>query len=524
MRHIKRIFLAALLLAAASSCNKIIDLAPQSYIGADDYYHDYGDVQVALTGCYNGLQAPLQYEWMLTELRSDNAMQGVTGSSSTINLDFNQLDMYEPAATLPEIYDYWLAVYTNIRSVNYVLRSLGLQYANGSVTLGKATAKMTEEQRDELAGEALFLRAYHYFNLVRLFGGVFLLPGPVSPQEAQQVNRSSSADCYAMITADLKEAVGLLPRTAYQNIAPDNLGRATVWAAEALLAKVYLTTGQKADALPLLNDVIDHSGYGLQDNYADIFSTSDEMNKEILFAVRFKAGGVGLGNFMPNDFAPQGSGNAVVNGDGSGYDYPSDLLDSAFNAADQRYAVTIGVYQTKLYAKKFVVPVLVKDDAENDFPVLRFADVLLMKAEATGFDGPAGISVGLINEIRARAGAVSYAAGDFDAGFYQYPTDAASPYAITDAGKFMDALLHERRLEFAFENQRLFTLERTGQAVSALQDYFEGEYTVHYSEYSPQPTLQGLQSNVTSDRLLLPIPQREIDANTTITIAQNAGY
>jgi hypothetical protein len=85
-------------------------------------------------------------------------------------------------------------------------------------------------------------------------------------------------------------------------------------------------------------------------------------------------------------------------------------------------------------------------------------------------------------------------------------------------------LLQERRLEFAFENQRLFTLERMGQAVAALQDYFAGEYPVHYSEYSPQPTLQQLQSNVTSDRLLLPIPQREIDANTTITIGQNAGY
>ncbi|MBX6360850.1 MAG: RagB/SusD family nutrient uptake outer membrane protein [Acidobacterium ailaaui] len=509
-----------------TSCNKnrVIDLYPKSYISTSSFYHTYNDLSLALAGCYRGLQAPLQYEWMLTELRSDNVYQWLTGSSSPTNLDLNDLDMYRPSPTLPEIYSYWLPVYTNIRSINYVLQSLGVTYSNSVDSIGKPIANVTDDQRNELAGEALFLRAYHYFNLVRLFGGVFLVTTPVSPQQAQLINRSSVDDCYKLIVADLTASIQLLPRVSYNYINSADLGKATVWAAEALLAKVYLTLHQNANALPLLDDVINNSGYGLLSNYADVFSTSNEMNKEILFAVRFKAGGYGLGNFMPNYFAPLSSGSAIVNGDGLGYDYPSDDLDSAFNANDQRFSFSIGTYQSRRYAKKFVVPVAVPYDGENDFPILRFSDVLLMKAEAIGFDGSNGTSVSIINTIRARAGAQPYTSGNFNSGFYLYPTDPSDSNSINSQDKFVQALLNERRLEFAFENQRLFDLIRFGQAIPVLQNYFANEYAAHYSQYSPQPTIQELQSNVNTDHLILPIPQREIDANTTITIQQNPGY
>lgn len=524
MQKLSHLLFLLAIVGGFGACKKIIEVDPISNIGAEDYYHTYKDVQTALTGSYNGLQAPLQNEWMLTELRSDIAMQGVPNSSSTINLDFNQLDMFTPPTTLPEIYDYWLAVYKNIRSINYVLRSLGIQYENGNITEGTPVATVTDEEKKQLAGEALFLRAYHYFNMVRLFGGVFLLSTPTSPQEAAATDRSSVDDMYKLIVADLKAAVQYLPRTAYANTSDNDKGRANVWAAEALLAKVDLTLNRKADALPLLQDVIDNSGYGLETSFATIFSTGNEMNKEILFAVRFKAGGVGLGNFMPNQYAPQGSGSAIVNGDGKGYDYPTDRLDSAFLPDDQRSAVTIGKYSDKLYAKKFVVPVEVAGDGENDFTVLRFSDVLLMKAEAIGFDGPGGQATGLINQIRARAGAKAYASGDFKDGFYLYPTDADNPYALHSEADFVNALLQERKLEFAFENQRIFDLLRLGKAVEILKAHFADEYATHYSFYQPQPSLAELQANVNDNRMILPIPQREIDANTTIRIAQNPGY
>lgn len=520
----KKYFYIVIAFLGLASCHKIIDLNPISNIGTENYYKNNDQVQVALTGCYNGLMAPLRLEWMLTELRSDNAKQGVPTSSSTKNLDYNALNMYEPGTTLPELYDYWNMVYTNIRSINYVLRSVGVKYENGSITVGKGTADLLPAQRDKAAGEALFLRAYHYFNLVRIYGGVFLITEPISPQQAEQLNRSEVTDIYNLIIADLSESTKLLSRTAYGNIPASDRGRATTWAAEALLAKVYLTINRKSDALALLNDVINNSGYDLVSDFGSIFSTTNEMNKEILFAVRFRSGGVGLGNFMPNDFAPVGSGSNVVNGDGAGLNYPTFDIDSAYKPGDNRYNITIGKYQTKLYPKKFVVPVVTSGEGENDFPILRFSDVLLMKAEATGFDGAGGTSVGIINRIRERSGAATFAGGDFNAGFYKYPTDQAQTGAITNDAVFLTALLTERRLELAFENQRLFDLIRTGRAISGIQSYFAREYAAHYSKYTPTIPLSKLQSNVNQDHLILPIPQREIDANTTLTIPQNPGY
>jgi hypothetical protein len=154
----------------------------------------------------------------------------------------------------------------------------------------------------------------------------------------------------------------------------------------------------------LLQDVITNSGYSLQSSYANVFSVTTEMNSEILFAVRFKAGGLGLGSDFANQFAPLGSGAAVVNGDGKGLNYPSAELDTAYTTADARRAVSLGVYGTgtaaKLYVKKYVSTVAVVNDAENDFPVLRYADIILMLAEAQGFSTA---SVALINQVRARA-------------------------------------------------------------------------------------------------------------------------
>lgn len=510
-----------------AACNKIIDQEPISNVGADDFYRNYTEVQAAVAGSYNGLQQPLLDEWRLTELRSDNVKQANPGSATVPNAEINDLDMYRQNSAHPAVYSYWISVYKNIRSINYVLRSLGVTYSNGQINYGPALAQLTEDQRKRIAGEALFLRAYHYFNLVRLYGGVFLITEPVDPEKAKQINRSSEADCYKLIIADLEESKNLLPPVKFAQQASADIGRATTWAAKSLLAKVYLTLNRKGDALPLLNDVITNSGHGLEGTYAQVFSTSNEMNKEIIFAVRYKAGGLGLGNPMANNYAPTNSGSAIINGDGNGQNYPTDNINAAFRTpisgfSDQRKAVTLGTYSARLYVRKFLSPVLVENDAENDFPVIRFADVLLMKTEAIGFDGPAGVSVSLINQVRQRAGAGTYSSGDFNSGFYLYP--AAGPNAIDTEAKFLTALMNERRLELAFENHRFFDLKRTGQLIPVLHAYFEGEYDEHYADYRPVITIEELKVNVNTDRLLLPIPQREIDTNDQLRIVQNDGY
>lgn len=518
----KRTNTLLLCLLGLAACKKNIDLYPESNLNTATYYSNVDEVRAALTGCYNGLQKPLFYEWQLTELRSDNSKQGQPGSTSSVNRDLSDLDMFIPATTHSGIYQYWLTTYNNIRNANILLQKLGVAYdpASGSVNLQNISITITDADRKQLAGEAAFIRAYSYFNLVRLFGGVFLVYEPISPEGAKQTNRSGAADVYKLIEADLKWAAINMNTTKYAALALAgvDLGRASGWAAKALLGKVYLTQNKKAEAIAVLNDVRTNSGYAFLSGataYANVFSTTNEMNSEIIFAVRFKAGGLGLGNLIPNLFGPLSSGSAVIAGDGDGLNYPSNDLDTLTNG-DGRKATNIGVYGTgtaaKLYVKKFIPPQpSVNDDTENDWPALRYADVLLMLAEAQGFSQS---SIDLMNGVRTRAGNTAYATG-----------------ALATVAQFEQALSTERRIEFAFENQRWFDLVRfnttltTLTAEQTMKDHFAREYARHYSLYTaPALTLAQLQGYVTKEKLLLPIPQREIDTNTFLTIPQNPGY
>jgi hypothetical protein len=494
-------------------CKKVIDLYPQSNLNTGTYYSNLDEIKAALTGCYNGLQKPMQSEWQFTEQRSDNTKQGVTGSTASGNRDLSDLDMFIPSTAHAAIYSYWLSTYNNIHNCNLVLQNLGVKYDAGSasISFNPITIPVTDVDRKKLAAEALFIRAYHYFNLVRLFGGVFLVSDPISPADAKTMNRASEADIYKLIETDLKTSAANGINAKFSSIAAGDIGKANSWAAKGLLAKVYLTLNRKAEAITLLQDVIANSGYSLQSTYANVFSVSNEMNSEILFAVRYKAGGLGLGSDFANQFAPLGSGAAVVNGDGKGLNYPTAELDTAFVSTDARKATNIGVYGTgtaaKLYVKKYVSTVAVVNDAENDWPVLRYADIILMLAEAQGFSAA---SITLINQVRARA------------------LPAANP---TTVAAFEQLLSNERRLEFAFENQRWFDLVRfnttltTINAVQRMKDHFANEYNAHYKFYTaPALTLAELQANVTTNKLILPIPQREIDNNTQLKITQNPGY
>lgn len=518
MKRINYLFLFCL--AGLFSCKKTIDLYPQSNLNTGTYYSNYEEVKAALTGAYNGMQKPLVTEWEFTELRSDNSKQGSPGSTASGNRDLSDLDMFIPATTNSAIYNYWLTSYGNIRNTNIVLEKLGVVYdpGTGTIKFNSINIPISETDRKQLAGEAMFIRAYHYFNLVRLYGGVFLVHKTITPDEAKTMSRSSVSDIYKLIEADLTTAAASMNTLKYSQVvanAPADLGRATTWAAKGLLAKVYLTENKKSAAIPLLQDVIANSGYSLQSTYANVFNINNEMNSEILFAVRYKAGGFGLGSPFGNDFGPLGTGSAVINGDGDGLNYPSADLDTLTNG-DLRKPTLIGVFGTgsaaKLYVKKFLFPVTLVNDGESDWPILRYADIVLMLAEAQGYTQS---SLDMINMTRSRAGLVNLTMS-----------------TITTLAQFEQALSTERRIEFGFENQRWFDLLRftttmtTVNAIQSMKDHFTREYFAHYRVYvPPAPTLNELYTWVsTFNRLLLPIPQREIDTNTQLVIDQNPGY
>ena len=502
--------------AGLFGCKKTIDLYPVSNLNTGTYYSNYEEVRSALNGCYNGMQRALSNEWQFTELRSDNAKQGQPGSTASTNRDLSDLDMFIPATTHQAIYTYWLATYSNIRNTNIVLQKLGVTYdpATGTNYFDNIQLPISETDRKQLAGEAMFIRAHHYFNLVRLFGGVFLVHKSVTPQESKMMNRVSVGEIYKLIEADLSTAATSLNSLKFGQGLPADLGRATRWAAKGLLGKVYLTQNKKAEAIIQLQDVVTNSGHSLLSNYASVFSITNEMNAEILFAVRYKAGGLGLGSHFGNTFAPLGTGSAVINGDGDGLNYPTAELDTLTNG-DLRKPTLIGVFGTgsaaKWYVKKYLFPVTQVDDGESDWPVLRYADILLMLAEAKGYSQE---SLDLINSVRPRAGLPNLTMA-----------------TIPSVAEFERALSLERRVEFAFENQRWFDLVRfnatmtTVTAQQSIRDHYADEYYSHYRNYlPPTPTLAELQGNVTEEKLLLPIPQREIDTNTQLVIPQNPGY
>lgn len=495
------------------SCKKVIDLYPESNLNSGTYYTTAGEVQTGLNGCYNALQKPMFYEWQVTELRSDNTDQGVPSSNNTVNRDLSDLDEFIPSTGHAGVYSYWINTYFVIRNCNIILQNLGVVYnpASGAFTLNAINIPISDSVRKQFAGEAMVLRANSYFNLVRLFGGVFLIHTPVTADEAKTINRSSVDDIYKLIKADLTAASGYLSAAKFPQIQAANIGKVNVWVAKGLLAKVDLTLNDKASAIPLLQDVITNSGYSLQSSYANVFSISNEMSSDVMFAVRYKAGNLGLGSSFGNLFAPLGSGSAIINGSGSGLNYPTNDIDTALTVADARKAVAMGAYgATKLlYVKKFLTPVVTTNDGESDWPVLRFADILLMQAEAQGFTPS---SIALINQVRVRTGL------------------GALPASVNSVATFEKALADERRFEFAFENQRWFDLVRfnktmtTITAEQTMKDHLAKEFVSHYSQYSPVTPLAVLQSYVTANKLLLPIPQHEIDTNSQLVIPQNPGY
>lgn len=501
---------------ALGSCKKVIDLYPESNINSGTFYSNYSEMQAGILGCYNGMHNAQYREWQFTELRSDNSWMGVTGSTNSFNRDLSDLDQFIPATTNAGLYSFWLDTYNNILNCNVVLQKLGVSYnpGSGTISLANISLPVSDAERKQFAGEALFIRAHHYFNMVRLFGGVFLIHKPVTPSEAKAINRSSVADIYKLIEADLTAASSYLSNAKFSQIAAANVGKANAWAAKALLGKVYLTQNRKSDAITQLQDVITNSGFSLQPTYAAVFAIINEMNSEILFTNRYKSGGLGLGSSFGNDFGPLNSGSAVINGSGLGWNAPTTEMDTSLLVADARRNVNIAFYgsgvNAVVYVKKYLFPVAISGDGESDWPIIRYADVLLMMAEAQGYS-PSSISY--INQIRNRAGLANL------------------PASVNTVALFEKALADERRLEFAFENQRWYDLVRynttmtTITAEQTIKDHFAHTYTVHYATYTaPTPTLAELQGNVTTNRLLLPIPQHEIDTNTQLVIPQNPGY
>lgn len=512
MKNKIKILLAFSVMLIFSSCEDVLTDKPESVLTQVNFYNTPIRINQGVLGCYAGMANITNDEWMFTENRTDNSCVGSTGTGQTVRVDLCDLAFFRPSPSLPMIQNYWYKVFQNISNVNAVLPSVA---DNSFLPI--------ESQRAQYEAELLFIRAYHYYNLVALFGDMFKITSVIGPNEAKRLTRSPAAEIYnEIIIPDLIKAANQAPAT----YTGTEVGRVTKWAAKSLLAKTYMLIGgteNLAKAKVLLQEVLAAPTHGLLTGtgaFANIFSVSNEMNKEVIFAVRYKGGSLGIGSPFWGTFAPEGSANLFLKiGTPAGNNNPTYELMNIFNEdpKDTRKDATFRVWvrsatSSVQYVSKYIDATMTQAfQAENDWIVIRYADIVLLYAEILAQDGNFALAHNEVNKIRSRAG--------------------MDPLpAFKSKLEALDAVYKERRLELAFENHRWFDLLRMNnsysnpnKAIEILSTHiFVTDWTVLYSLYNP--ILPPESRFFKKERLLLPIPQTEIDTNNEIKITQNADY
>lgn len=497
----KKIFIpiALFIMVAGMSCKKdFLDVKPTSSITAGNFYQSQQDIQQAVTGVYSSLQDwPVNIYLYLSEIRTNN-FYAVFADAQRDYFDINNFQVTNQSGT---VHDTWQSLYAMINRANGVLENID------KVNFDDPSLK------SRYKSEVRFLRAFAYFQLVRLWGRVPLVDKVISPSEGVKIKQSEPADIYHFITTEMEAVKDSLPGNY---TASGDVGRVTSWAAKGILAKVYLTmagyplnqTAMQDKAQALLEDIISHEGttpkLALASNYEDLFGYKND-NKHALFEVQFISGGFGQGSTFPSEVLGNVSTDLVsvrILNSAARLTVSEDLLNS-YDSIDTRFNVTYDTSYTTNdnpprhsnvpFFKKFVdfglTTLTNYDDWPENFPLLRYADVLLMEAEILNDkSGPTQQAVDLLNRVRTRAGLA----------------------AITPATKeeFDKALTTEYRHEFADEGQYWFYLVRTGKAIPTMNAWFAAT---------------GRTKTIDEHNLVYPIPQTEIDIYPDL-YQQNPGY
>jgi starch-binding outer membrane protein, SusD/RagB family len=478
-----KLFILALITFILGGCSDLsLDQVPQTERSEGNFYKTNADFYNAIVGVYGTFKHPGIIEkgsgsyLYMTELVTDNTDTGAARGGTANELYYFEDFNFALASTT--ISNAWTGNYLGVARTNSILDRL-------------PSANIPQASKDRFEGEAKFLRALFYFNLVRFFGNVQLVTSEfTSPYGANNIPRTPVADVYNLILSDLKTAETKLPAT----IPNAEAGRASLWAAKALLGKVYLTLKQYDNASAKLKEVIDGNAFSLMPKYADVFAatTSFATNKEYILAVQYKSGNIGQGSDLWSIWAAVNSGVALLGaggGTGLGFNRPTADMEAAYEAGDLRkdasmlssYKATNGSNVNEKYVVKYRQQGALSGDSDVDFPLLRYADVLLMYAETLNELGKPAEALPFMNQIRKRAG-------------------LADKTTLSQADLRL-ALEQERRVELAFEGHRWFDLIRTGRFVTVMK-------------------AKGFK--VQDFHQLFLVPQREIDLNKAIT--QNTGY
>ena len=466
-------------------------------IGTDVFYKNETQFQQALNGVYGQLQSITNSAYVYQELPSDNTTVDLNPSDRGDAVRWEAFEFSTVNAGNTDISGLWNQYYSALYNTNNTLERL-------------ASSGLDATAKGPIEGQLKFLRAYFYFDLVQYFGDVVLVTSTVSnPNQAFDLVRSPQAEVWAQIEKDLKEASAALPAS----YPAAKVGSATKGAALALLGKVYLTQKKYAEAVSTLKQV---TGYSLNANYADNFDPTKKNGPESIFEVQYQGGNdLGEWSSFAYTFAPRASAGAITGFASSppgGRNIPTNDLIAAYESGDLRKDVSLKTSYT-LNGKVVDIPYITKythkhtisGRTDDNWPVLRYADVLLMLAEAINEQtGPTAEAFGYLNQVRKRAG--------------------LKELSGLDKAAFKTAVMKERRVELAFENKRWFDLKRT--MTPAELTAFMNAYGAK-EKANPTVSRGGISFNaqdyVYSDfEYYLPIPASEIRLNDKLT--QNPGY
>ena len=488
-----------------ASCKKFVDYKPEDayLVTAASYLQSQSDYQTMEISVYTPLQW-LNQVVPIGDIASDNAVAG--GESASDVLDLQQIDQFTVSPTNGALASIWQYAYEGVNRANYLS-----QYQ----TTNPAGQQVNFPGKDAMYGEVYFLRAYYYFTLVKLFGGVPLFTDKrLDFTGSGTLSRATPTAVYAQIEADLIKAISVLPTVQSQP------GRATKYAAQALLGKIYLYEKKYSLAAPVLQSVISIGAFSLVTKFDSIFVKSGENGPESVFEIQYSNSSPyyqfsnpvqGQGNYSVQQCGVRqlNGTSAMPYATGWSTNLPTASLYNAYEAGDQRRAGTLfdvaayatanpqlnvtyqvapnentGYYNQKYLPRKGQTGGQPELNYLNNFRTIRYADVLLMAAEAYNqSSAPNDASAQLyLNQVRRRAFQV---------------TDASHDITATGSALYT-AILNERRLELGMEGERFFDLVRTGKAAAVLGPNF----TAGKNE-------------------LFPIPQQEVAVSH---LAQNPGY
>ena len=470
-----------------NSCQDYLTENLKGSFSTDTFYKNDKQALQAIAGTYNAISfsSADNVIWVFGDVASDDAVKGGNPGDQT---EITYIDQFTANSTNGEISNFWKFTYEAIARANNVIANV-------------PAVPMDDILKSRIIGEAKFIRAYSYFNLVNIFGKVPLKLLPQLSQETINVPLSEVSDVYLQIEKDLTEAASVLP-VSYTSV---DIGRVTKGAALAMLGKASLYEQKWAAAIAWFQQVEDLGIYSLLPDYANNFKLAYNNSSESVFAVQHLSGqNPMIGSNLNQWFAPASEGGYYFNA-------PTQSLVDAFEVSssgevDPRLNASVGRdgqpwlngdlfsagwsstgYLTKKHQQPLSeVSSSLKGDGGLNYIYLRYADVLLMKAEAYNETGNAEQALKNLNKVRQRARA-SFVGTP--------PDDLLADVTTSDQTLLRTAIQHERRVELAQEFHRYFDLTRWGKTVAEAalgKDY-------HYDT-----------------NRYFPIPQAEVDANQAI--------